>query len=270
MFVWARDMIDTLPEVLAVLRARFPVVFIDEAQDNSEQQSAILYTLFRDGGDPVIRQRFGDSNQAIFDSLGAREAKTDKFPDDSIKMVLPNSYRFGQSIADLVNPLGLIPQGLKGQEPLKKCLASGAEEGRHTVFLFDDCTSGRVLNAYGELLLETFSECELQDGVFTAVGHIHRTPEDEAREKFPQCVGHYWPDYDPELTSRDPKPRTFTQYVFAGMGRAEIAGEAHLCVEKIAEGILRLAGMIAGRRALAQRRNCHRYRDKTSEGGYRS
>lgn len=259
MFLWAHNMIDMLPETVDAIRSRFPFLFVDEAQDNSEEQSRILHRLFRAGGHPVIRQRFGDSNQAIFDSMKSNEATTDKFADDSIKKDLPNSHRFGQKIANFADPLGLIPYGLKGQGPKKKLLASGVLEEQHTVFLFEDDSANKILDAYGELLLQTFSEQELREGMFTAVGQVHRPPPVGSAQKFPQHIGDYWPDYDPELASRDPKPQTFVQYVVVGMGRAEATGEAYLCVDKIAEGILRLAGMIEGTKAIPHRKHPHRY-----------
>lgn len=256
MFIWADDMIDKVPYVVDVIRDRFPLLFIDEAQDNSEAQSAILHRIFKGGSVPVIRQRFGDSNQAIFDSIRSSEAQTDRFPDNAIKRDLPNSHRFGQNIADLVDPFGLMPYpcGLRGHGP-REPLASGPREGRHTLFLFTDDSAIKVLDAYGGLLLETFSGDELRKGTFTAVGQIHRTGN---TQNFPHHVGHYWPDYDPELARPDPRPRTYVQYVFAGTARAEATGETHALVEKTAEGILRLAGLINGSMNLPQRRHCHR------------
>jgi len=259
MFIWAHNMIDELPEIVCVIRGRFPLLFVDEAQDNSEEQSRILHRLFLVGGNPVIRQRFGDGNQAIFDSIKSNEATTDKFADETIKKDLPNSYRFGQRIADLADPLGLIPYGLKGQGPKKKPLSSGSIEGEHTIFLFENDKAIKILDAYGELLLETFSERELRDGVFTAAGQVHRPPVASSGQKFPHHIGDYWADYDPELARREPKPQTFMQYVLLGLGRAEATGEAYLAVDKIAEGILRLAGTDDGRKVLPQHRHPHRY-----------
>ena len=254
MFVWARDLLDHVPWLTCAIRARFPLLFVDEAQDNSEEQSAILYRIFMEGRDPVIRQRFGDGNQAIFDSIVESEASTDRFPSGSI-MDLPNSHRFGQKIADLADPLGIVPYGLKGQGP-KEPLASGDLEGRHTVFLFSNENMGNVLDTYADLLMETFCEKELRDGVFTAVGQVHRDKGDEHK---PRHVGHYWPDYDPQLANRDPKPETFVQYISAGQGMSRMASETYLVVEKTAEGILHLLRMAEGGSAFRRGRYNHRY-----------
>jgi hypothetical protein len=259
MFMWAEYLIETVSGVVDVLRNRFPILLIDEAQDNSKEQSAILSRIFMEGNNAVIRQRFGDANQAIFDFQGAEEAATDKFPDVS-KMELQNSYRFGQTIADMADPLGLEPYGLQGLGP-KKPLATGSPAGQHTIFLFDENSATKVLDAYGELLLDTFSDLELHEEWFaaTAVGQRHRPPDEDKDHKFPHHIGHYWSDYDPELTKHDPTPQTFMQYVFAGQGKSELQHETHTMVEKIAEGFLRLTDFAVGGKSLARRKHTHRH-----------
>lgn len=254
MFLWANDLLDQMPGMVLVLRDRFPLLFVDEAQDNSETQSAMLIRAFTEGGSPSIRQRFGDPNQAIYDFLGGQEAITDRFPDDAPKVTVPNSHRFGQGIADVADPLGLEPYSLAGLGPAFD-LASGETEGQHTVFVFDEPGVGKVLEAYGGLLLDTFTDEEIDGGVFTALGQVHR---DTGDDHVPRHVGHYWPDYDAALTRSDPKPPTFVQYVTVAQGKASISGECHSAADSIAEGILRLAGMGTGGSHLRPSRYRHR------------
>ena len=242
MFMWAKDLMDKVADLTKILRDRFPILFIDEAQDNSEAQSEILYQIFMDGDSSVIRQRFGDENQAIYDSMGAKEAITDIFPDMTIKKSIFNSHRFGQRIANLADPLGVVPYRLKGLGP-KKPLESKEEEGKHTIFFFDNYDINKVLDAYAELLLDTFSKQELEEGIFTAVGQIHRPPKKEEEKKIPQYVGHYWLDYDSELTRQTPKPHTFIQYILSGQKKVEVSREVYPAIELIAAGILRLTGI---------------------------
>lgn len=240
MFMWAENLIETVSGVVDVLRNRFPILLIDEAQDNSKEQSAILNRIFMEGGNSVIRQRFGDANQAIFDSQKAEEAAVDKFSGVN-KVELQNSYRFGQAIADIANPLGLDPSGLQGVGP-RKLSASDSLAGKHTIFLFSENSASKVMDAYGALLLENFSDQELGEEGFiaTAVGHTHRPPDEIKEHKFPHHIGHYWPDYIPELSKQDPIPKNFMQYIFAGQGKAKLRHETHAMVEKIAEGFFRL------------------------------
>lgn len=256
MFVWGNEILDEVQDMRKALRERFPILFIDEVQDNSELQSVLLFRLFIEGDNPVVRQRFGDANQAIYQHAGQTEgATTDLFPDPRIRKDIPNSHRFGPEIGDLANPLALEPQNVVGCGPCRETIACDTA-GKHTIFLFDDQTVGNVIPTYASYLLELFSDEELRIGTFTAVGAVHRPGVDD---KLPRFVGHYWPDYDHELTAPEPKPRTFYQYVQAGRKLAHESGEAHYIVEKIAEVILRLVSLSNPLADLANRRRKHRH-----------
>lgn len=260
MFIWADELIKAIPSATDAIRDRFPILLIDEAQDNSETQSAILNSIFMAGEQPVIRQRFGDGNQAIYDFQGAKAATTDKFPNQQHKIDLPNSHRFGQKIADLANPLGLVPQNLKGLGA-NKPLASGLAEGQHTIFIFNTNSAQQVLNAYGALLAKTFSNEELREGHFYAVGQVHKSPppDEEKPHKFPHHLGHYWKRYESELNKLDPKPKTFTQYLHVGQGKLKQKGENHVAVEKSAQAFLELANRTTGEKFRPPRQYAHRY-----------
>lgn len=261
MFVWANNILDKFPTVKETVRSRFPLLFIDEAQDNSEEQSAILQRIFMSGDTSIIRQRFGDANQAIYDSMNAKAAITDIFPDEKA-IDIPNSYRFCQRIANLANPLGLkpIPNGLVGQGPAWQ-LASSGKRATHTIFLFDEDNATKVLDAYAELIMGTFSEQELSADNFTAtaIGQVHRPNDEEKENQFPRHVSHYWPEYDCELSKADPRPHTFVQYILAGQALAERKNETFPAVEKIAEAILRLASMGTEKINYQNRRYKHRF-----------
>lgn len=258
MLMWADTCLENLPKLVYTIRERFPILFIDEAQDNSEEQSRLLYRVFMTGDGSVLRQRFGDSNQAIYNFVDAEGATTDPFPNHNLRMSIPNSHRFGTTVAKLAQPLAVNPHdgGLKGNGPRPIFPGSSSTEGPHTIFLFDNNTIDKVLPAYAELLIKTFSEEELEYGLFTAVGQVHNDTGDKKR---PRHVGHYWPDYDPELTKANPQPQTFVQYVCVGQEQAETTGETYPGVEKIAQGLLRLAGMAEGGRDIRIRKQSHRY-----------
>ena len=255
MFMWAHDLLNKRPEVKLTIRHRFPLLFLDEVQDNNEAQSAILHRLFMDGDNPVSRQRYGDPNQAIYGHAGEAGAVSDPFPIEDIRRDIPNSHRFGQQIADLAKPLGLAPQELVGLGPQLKQAATDTAN-KHAVFLFDDNTIARVIPAYADYLVQIFSRAELQRGDFRAVAAVHR-PSDNS--PLPRFIGHYWPHYDFELSASDPRPATFVQYVAAGQKHSEESGEAHHAVEKTAEALLRLARIIDPTADLVQRKHIHRH-----------
>ncbi|MDP2602364.1 MAG: UvrD-helicase domain-containing protein [Deltaproteobacteria bacterium] len=255
MFMWGHDLLKNILGIRDAIRQRFPMLFIDEVQDNNEDQSVLLFKLFMNGDSPTIRQRYGDSNQAIYTYAGDAGATTDLFPDRSIRKDIPNSHRFGQEIADFAKPLGVAPQNLSGYGPQDSANTSDTL-GKHVVFLFADQTIQRVIAAYAEYLCDVFSKQELQDGDFTVVAGVHRPGEND---KLPRFLGQYWFEYDPELTGSEPKPTTLYQYIMAGRARAEKSGEAHHVVERLAEGIIRYIQLSNPTADLGNRKRKHRH-----------
>lgn len=250
MFVWAHDMLDVMPSVGECLRTRFPFLFIDEVQDNSELQSKLLYRVFVDGDYPVMRQRLGDTNQAIYQYAGqVGDTGLDAFPIAKIRTDMPNSFRFDQSIANLADPLAVEPQSLQG-------LRQRGADGIHAILLFDDDTIGHVIERYSEYLTNVFSESELRNGSFAAIGAVHRPGDND---NAPRSVGHYWAAYDYEISSAEPQPKSFVQYVAAGNRLAQPSGEANALVEKVADGFLRLIKLSNPDLKLRERKRRHRY-----------
>ncbi len=252
MFVWAHELIEHHPAIVNQIRQRFPLLFIDEAQDNDELQSTLLQKLFCDGSDPSCRQRFGDSNQAIFQYAGATGATTDAFPGD-IKFDLPRSYRFGQAIADHAKGLGVAPQALVGAGPPKSKISDAPR--CPTIFLFDDHSIGSVLARYGDLLISSFSEEELSSGTFCAVAAVH---DAEDPKRLPHSLKHYAPGYDAGSARKEAAPDTFAQYL--GRARFRMSGQlntSHLVVGT-AEALLHLAALYGYEPNLGRRRTAHR------------
>lgn len=263
MFMWANDLIDCSPAIKQHIRGRFPLVFLDEVQDNSEAQSSILHRIFMEGDGASCRMRFGDSDQEIFDSAGeVKRAKTDKFPSDKVKYDLPNSHRFGQSIANLASPLSVGKMSLAGQGPK----GGASKDAAHAIFLVDEDSIGAVLKAYGQYLLSVFDEEQklLDQLTFTAVGAVHRDKEGSEKNK-PHNLSHYCTEYDPDIASKDPKPKTFLQYVKAGhrlvgqFATEGTGGESFAAVERIAIGIINFSKEVTPQFNPRPRKRNHRF-----------
>lgn len=218
MFVWAECLLREFPEIAASLSYRFPLVLIDEMQDTSQRQAALLASIFDRTNGPSFIQRVGDPNQEIFKS-GQEQNTADPFPDDSEgrTMSIANSRRFGSAVAELANPLAVTPivnQGLRGSGPQRA--AKFSEHGRNLIIVFPDKNTDGVLEAYGMHLLETFDDETIETGDCFAVGGVHRpTPEPigPGHKKFPRSVEHYWAEYSPEMSKSDRHPRTLVGYV---------------------------------------------------------
>jgi DNA helicase-2/ATP-dependent DNA helicase PcrA len=253
MFVWANELLDQRPEVVAALRERFPFVFVDEAQDNSELQSALLHRVFLDGANPSRRQRFGDSNQAIYNgAFDQSGANTDPFP-SAKKFDLPRSYRFNQAVADQVKGLGVQPQQLIGAGPSPSAIK--AEPKAPTVFLFDNDSVEEVLPRYASHLVEQFTAGELRAGTYVAVAGVH---ESERTEPVPCAMGHYAPHYDAACARRDASHATFAQYL--ARARFEMGGSGNVfpLVHATASAVLRLASIAGADLSLYSRKSPHR------------
>lgn len=256
MFMWARDLLDKFPDIGLALRARFPLLFLDEVQDNNEEQSALLFRIFMESDRPVLRQRFGDANQAIFKNTYETEgAITDCFPISHIRRDIPDSHRFGEEIGRFADPLAIEPQGLIGHGPSSRAIASDTA-GKHTIFIFSNESVDQVISSYADYLQEVFSEQELRDGIFTAVGAVHR-PRGENNS--PRCVGRYWSDYKHQLTGMEPKPESFLQYLSLGRLLSQSSGETFHALEKLAAGLLYLARLSNPVANFGSRKRLHRY-----------
>lgn len=256
MFVWASELLDQHPEVSANLRARFPLVFVDEAQDNSELQSAMLHRIFTYGDGPSIRQRFGDSNQAIYAHPKVNGAQTDRFPSEIVHN-LPRSYRFSESIAEAARGLGIVPQALVGAGPAPARVRCAAQDP--VLFLFDDASVQDVLPRYGQHLLDTFSADDLAAGHFTAVAGVHEM-DDGKTEPIPRAMGHYAPLYDASIAKKDSVPATFFGHLTKATHEARRSGNAQALVNAVASALMR-AGELAGAApydAVQSRRSQHR------------
>jgi DNA helicase II / ATP-dependent DNA helicase PcrA len=238
MFVWANYALDQCPSIAASLKKRFPLVFIDEVQDNSELQSALLHRIFFGGENPSVRQRFGDSNQAIFQH-NEQSAVTDTFP-VSPHVDLPNSHRFGREIAKLAEPLGVRPHGLVGCGPR---YSPSLGKPTNTIFLFDEDSVQAVLPKFAQLLLDSFTSDEIAKAHFSAVAAVHNKDGDD---RVPRSLKHYAPDYDPTIVSKDCQPATLLQYVHSALRHTIETANVFQLVRGFADGIVRLTIMLPG------------------------
>lgn len=235
MFVWATELLDTHPDTVHDIRARFPLVFIDEAQDNSEEQSALLHRIFCAGGIASRRQRFGDSNQAIYLHANQSGATTDPFPSGAIYN-LPRSYRFPQQLANEVKGFGVTPQALVGAGPSATGIKT--EPKSPALFLFTDDSVQNVLPRYGDYLIGCFNEQELTNGTYVAVAGVHEMHEDT---QIPRAMGHYVPAYDSACVKKDAAPKYFIQYLTRARYVMADTGNTHGLVNALASAIFALS-----------------------------
>lgn len=257
MFVYGHRLLDVFPSAKQHITERFPLLYVDEAQDNSELQSNVLHRIFVDEDTGVICQRFGDANQAIYHGVNSQNNPTTwVFPAANLKRDIPDSHRFGQTIADFAAPLGVEPQALTGLGPDQKKVTADVDS-QHAIFLFDEQARGHVLSTFADHIRASFNDDALARGSFVAIGAKHKEPENENNK--PNSVCDYWEHYAPGQAKAEPRPQTFLGFVQVGRGRLEKdnGGNLNHIVEAIAAGILEAVRLAGGRTSSRQRK--HRY-----------
>ncbi len=252
MLLWAGEAIAQCPGLREAVRQRFPMLFLDEVQDNQEAQSVLLQRIFTEGDSAVIRQRFGDMNQAIYGQpRDTQGVQSDRFPEPAVTIPIPNSHRFGAQIAALADPLALTPPGLVGLRQHHP-----DEAGKQAaVLLFDPAAPAGVLPAFAKLLIERFEPCQRNKSSFAAIGSAHR---DTGRDDPPNCVAHYWAGYDAGLAKGEAKPGRMITYLRRGIMDARLSGDMHPIVERTADGLIHLAALLNPAVRHPKRSNRHR------------
>lgn len=237
-FLWAHDLLDNYPDIAASLRRRFPFLFVDEVQDNSDAQNQLLQRVF--AGGETVRQRFGDANQAIYDGYG--EPVATDFPVAEVRRDMPDSRRFDSTIAQLAQTLAVDNGEFAGRGPSAAYTVELSENPTHAIFLFDDQSIGNVLAKYAAHVAKTFAPAVWSTCRFTAVGAIHRPP---IPGRIVDSVGSYHPKYKAHLAGSEPRPKTFVEFIAAGARETASSGQTAPLVNRAATAILVLRTIAA-------------------------
>lgn len=184
MLLYAQKVLKEWDGIPKAIQRRFPILFIDEAQDTDAFQWDLLKKAFNSDGELSIRQGFGDSNQAIYGNLYADDT-TGNFPRENA-LVLSESRRFDSSISSLANTVALSKAQMDGTD--NEFTQKGI---KHTIFLFEKENEAQVIDEFGQLILDTFSDEELKtyekEGVHV-IGMIHDKKEETKDNQFPKGI----------------------------------------------------------------------------------
>lgn len=223
--LFAQEAVTNNPKIADYVQKRFPLLFIDEAQDTNSFQWGLINSTFQES----IQQGFGDENQAIYNYVGEKEAN--QFPRKN-RLVLPESKRFNESISKITNPLAISKEEMVGVNTTFNC--------RNTIFLFTANKIDTVLEEYSKLVLSTFTDAELQkyqsDGCH-AIGMVHVKKGETAPEQFPKGIFDYWNNYNHKSISINTTPEYLVEYFKLGRNEFDLTGETHLQVEWILKGL---------------------------------
>lgn len=178
MYVYAEKLIMENELVKKYIQRRFPVVLLDEMQDTGKYQDELLARIFLSGEECSVIQRFGDADQAIFNTSTNNEEINISYNSKTTAEMfrgraVNNSYRFLDSIATTIkglsnNKIPLI-SGIsqhRYQERLELCRV---EEGfKHAIIIYNNSNVTEVIKCFAEYVSSQFQRPDL--AIVKAVG----------------------------------------------------------------------------------------------------
>ena len=235
------------PSISEGMQERFPILFIDEAQDTKSLLWDLIYRTFPNDGVRTIRQGFGDSNQAIYNDINVTEAGTD-FPRNP-HLVLSESRRFDDRIACMANSVAVSKDQMHGTSNIFSTRAP-----KHTIFLFPKEKASCVIDEFARLILTTFTDEEIKSSApigCHVVGMIHNKTDDTPPHHFPKGIYDYWPSYDSKKASKAVMQNYFIDYFRIGKSEFEHTGDISSMVSWLSKGLGRVINKAANKHAVA-------------------
>lgn len=242
MLLYANEALLKSTSISSSIQQRFPIMFIDEAQDTDSFQWELLNTAFNKDGILSIRQGYGDSNQAIYSNVSIDDTCA-QFPRMN-PLVLSESKRFDSKLAALANTVALSTERMQGTDNVF------SERGScHTIFLFSRDKAGQVINEFGQLILDVFSDEELleykKEGCHV-IGMVHDKKGETQEKHFPKGIYDYWPLYEAKYAKKSTMPRYLIEYFRDGILAFEQNHETGEQIEWISKGLRRLINLAKG------------------------
>ncbi len=227
MELYAAKGIDSISTLAELIQMRFPVIFIDEAQDTKKEIWELLNKIYEKPLYNSFYQAYGDSNQAIYNSYEKME-DVEYFPRANALQML-NSKRFGAEIAKLANGVALDKSNMIGEgRPFSN------NNIQNTIFLFENGQENIVVDKFAELIFRTFSHDELEEyqkyGCHV-LGMVHKIDKE-------MSVKNYFEEYNPEVKKQT--PNHLIDYFWIAEEQMEKKGELSLKVEWISKGICKI------------------------------
>lgn len=242
MLFLAQKVLNEHPTIAEGIQERFPLLFIDEAQDTNSLLWDLLHKTFPDDGVKTVRQGFGDSNQAIYNYVN-EDVQHSEFP-RSNSLVLSESRRFDNRIAALANCVAISQEQMQGTDN-----NFSSRNIQHTIFLFQKEKAPCVIDEFGKLILNTFSDEELIANAKLGchvIGMVHKKSGDTPEKQFPKGIYDYWPNYNPVKTTKNQFYRYFIDYFRIGLSEFSYSGDMSHLVNWIAKGMCKVINRAAG------------------------
>lgn len=217
-YVFAEKVLNENPDLIGALRKRFPVILIDEMQDTQKFQDELLCRIF-DYAD-VHFQRLGDPDQAIFDGIGSEEPNETYNPNND-QSKIETSHRFGNDIGEKI--IGLSYSYLPKITSIR-ALKQGS--CKHTIFLYDDVSCEKVLEAFGDLVDQ--SDPDKNWDTIKAIGGV----DGPSRR-----IKRYWSQFDKSKSTSNPRPQKLIHAanLCAGMVSGHVFANYNLLLQAVVD-----------------------------------
>jgi hypothetical protein len=180
MHVLARRALAECPHLAARLRARFPLVILDEAQDTSGELLQLLNLVFE--GDGTL-QCLGDQNQTLYEDAAVPADQYWQPAADSLP--LDTTRRFGPGIAEFASRLTA--------RRAQTIVAADNRPAQRLLLTFDRPSIVDVIPRYAEWVSEHLAD-RLTTADVRAVASRHNLYRD-ARGDWPKSLVDYHPAY---------------------------------------------------------------------------
>ncbi len=243
MLLYAHEALTQCGSFQTAIQNRFPLLFIDEAQDTNAFQWDLLHHAFSSDDRLSSRQGFGDSNQAIYNYVN-ETVDSPEFPREN-PLLLCESRRFDDRIAALANTVSISSDKMSGSNNEFSDRACC-----HTIYLFARDKATDVINEFGDLVLNTFSDVDLtlykKEGCHV-IGMVHDKKEEKTPERqFPKGIYDYWPAYEADKSNKNYTPQSLIEYFRLGKSEFVAKNETACQVEWISKGLRRLINKARG------------------------
>ena len=114
---WALEVLRSFPGIAAAIARRFPLMMVDEAQDTSSVQMAIIDELVKSGLNELML--VGDPDQAIYEWREAEPqlfiSKSEKWAQNSV--LLTENWRSSQTICDVTSKMSSAREPMTAVNP---------------------------------------------------------------------------------------------------------------------------------------------------------
>lgn len=175
----ASQAIRRFPIIIERLRARFPLVILDEAQDTQGEQLRLLMALFGDG---VGFQKLGDQNQTLYED----DEGGDGWQPAADAIPLDDTRRFGADIARFASRLTVR----RRQEIVGRVDAPS----RRSLLLFGQPSIGRVLPGFAEEIRAHYQQPLAAGHEAWVVASRHKLHRQRGGD-WPKSLTDYHPEY---------------------------------------------------------------------------